>query len=99
MRKVKSMSIKELREKHNGKLYVYCKDQDTEQKFLCDAEAEGFMFGNQKPTENHAANIIAVEDDMKLAHVGAIGRMAYQSGACVRVDYSKYISGAEDYII
>ena len=93
------MSIKELREKYDGKLYIFCKDQDTEQKFLIDAEAEGYLFGTEKPTENHAANIIAVEDDMKLAHVGTMGRMAYQSGDCTRVDYAKFVSGVEDYII
>ena len=93
------MSIKELREKYDGKLYIYCKDQDTEQRFLADAEAEGYLFGTEKPTENHASNIIAVENDMKLAHVGTIGRMAYQSGKCVRVDYALLVSGSEDYII
>lgn len=91
-------TIKELREKFDGKLYIFCKNKEIENRFLIDAENEGFRFGTQKPTENHASNIIAVENDLQLSHVGTIGRMAYQCGQCVRVDYDKFICG-QDYII
>lgn len=91
-------TIEKLRnEKACEKVYVYLKDETTCRKFFEQAESEGYMFGTIKPTENHTSDIIAVEDGKKLAYVGSVGRMAYQSNQVDRVDYEKYISGEEHY--
>ena len=92
-------TIKEIREKHECKIYVFCKDSETEKRFLIDAEKEGFMFGDIKPTESHQANIIAVEKDMKLAHVSTAGRIGYQNGSGIHIDYAAFADGKDDYII
>lgn len=92
-------TIEELREVYAGKLHVYCKDEETAQRFLIDAEAEGFKFGDIKPTENHTSDIYAVEGDKKIAYVNSVGRMAFQSDYSVRVDYAKYIAGDDKFII
>ena len=59
-------------------------------KFLRDAEAEGFTFGDgAKPT--------VVNKDWTVSHVGMAGHMAYQSATMIgdqrliRIDYEKYI--------
>lgn len=94
-----SRTIKEIRENNSGKVYVFCGDFATEERFLADAEKEGFMFGEIKPTESHRANIIAVEDDMQLAHVSTAGRIAFQTDKSVtRIDYAKYVSGDDDFL-
>lgn len=92
-------TIQELRKNCYGKLHVFCKDEATARKFLEEAEREGFMFGEYKPTTRSISSLYAVETENSLAHVGAIGRMAFQSGAAIRVDYSKYINGEDEYII
>lgn len=90
-------TIEELRKANDGKLYIYCCDQNTEKKFLIDAENEGYRFGDIKPTDSHQSDIIAIEDNKKVAHVGTIGRMAFQTGEVIRIDYKKYIDGESDY--
>ena len=92
-------TLKEIREKHEGKVYVFCKDSETEKRFLIDAEKEGFMFGNIKPTESHQANIIALEKGMKLAHVGTAGRINYSNGGGIHIDYAAFADGEDDYLI
>lgn len=92
-------TIKELKSNVNGKLHVVCNDEATAKRFLEDAEREGFMFGKYKPTTRSISDLYAVENDHLVSHVGAIGRMAYQAGESIKVDYAKYISGADEYII
>ena len=85
--------------KMNGKVYVYLKNAEIAEKFLRDAQNEGFTFGDgEKPTNHHYSDIIAVNKDKTLNYVGAIGRIAYGSGAdkignekLIRIDYEKYL--------
>ena len=91
-------TIEELRKNYDGKLHIYCKDKETAERFLNDAEKEGFMFGTIKPTDSHTSDIFAVEDNHKVAHVSTVGRIAFQNGMSTRIDYDKYISGAENYM-
>lgn len=76
------------------RVYVYLKDEETAQRFLRDAEAEGFTFGDGVcPTERHWSDLYAIHSDGTLNYVGAIGRIEYASGAdsVVRVDYERMI--------
>ena len=46
------------------------------------AEAEGFTFGDGvKPTERDYAEVMAINHDCTINYVGAVGMMAYSSGA------------------
>ena len=76
------------------RVYVNLKDEETAQRFLRDAEAEGFTFGDGvHPTERHWSDLYAIHSDGTLNYVGVIGHIEYGSGAdsVVRIDYSKLL--------
>ena len=76
------------------RVYVYLKDEETAQRFLRDAEAEGFIFGDGvHPTDRHWSDLYAIHSDGTLNYVGAIGHVEYGSGAdsVVRIDYSQLL--------
>lgn len=92
--------------KLNGKVYVYLKDEMIARRFLQDAENEGFTFGDgEKPTARPGNNLYVVNRDWTISHVGWAGHMAFQSAKYVgeqeliRVDYERYLSEEEDFII
>ncbi len=75
MSKIKSL----LKEYSGSRIYVYLADQETGKKFLQDAEAEGFTFGDGvKPTRRSTSDILALNDDMTINYVGFVGHMAYR---------------------
>lgn len=96
-------TIQDLRNEFEGHVYLKFNDQNEYDGFLRAAEAEGFKFGDRMPTENIGKpwDIISVLDGKKLAFCGSMSHMAYASGAenVHRVDYNKYVSGDEAYII
>ena len=76
------------------RVYVYLKDEETAQRFLRDAEAEGFTFGDGvKPTDRHWSDLYAIHSDGTLNYVGAIGHIEYGSGvdSVLRVDYTQLL--------
>lgn len=84
-------TIKELASM-GDRVYVYLKNKEVAQRFLSDAEAEGFTFGDGvRPTERHWSNLYAIHPDGTLNYIGTIGRIEYGSGAdsVVRIDYSQ----------
>ena len=92
--------------KLNGKVYVYLRDEVIARRFLQDAENEGFTFGDgEKPTARPGNNLYVVNRDWTISHVGWTGHMAFQSAKYVgeqeliRVDYERYLSEEEDFII
>lgn len=92
--------------KMDGRVYVYLRNETIAKKFLLDAEAEGFTFGDgEKPTSKTISDLYVVNRDWSLSYVGFIGHMAYKSAKTVgeleliRVDYEKYILGFNDFII
>lgn len=97
-------TIKELA-KQNGRVYVYLADTETGNKFMTQAESEGFTFADGiKPTERCYAEIMAVNRDITINFVGTNGRIAFGSGVktvgneeLIRVDFKKYSAGDEDY--
>lgn len=97
-------TIRSLAEK-NGRVYVYLANDEIGNKFLQEAEKEGFTFcDGVKPTERCYAEIMAVNHNITINFVGANGRIAFGAGAekignenLIRVDFEKYIAGNEDY--
>ena len=71
--------------------------------FLQNAEAEGFTWGDgRKPSEvDRSEDIIALHSDWSMNGVGWAGHVMFKQAAneIIRVDYGKYLSGAEDFII
>lgn len=94
-----SKTIRSLSEQ-DGRVYVYLANSAIGEKFLQQAEQEGFTFGDGvKPTERCYAEIMAVNRDITINFVGIIGRIAFGSGAktigdekLIRIDFEKYIS-------
>ena len=85
-----------------GRVYVYLKSENIVNLFLKNAEAEGFTFGDGvKPTGRDHSDIYALHDDWTINFVGFVSHMAFHSPAeqFIRVDYGKYLSSSEDYII
>ena len=76
------------------RVYVHLKDEETARRFLHDAEAEGFTFGNGGClTDRHWSDLYAIHSDGTLNYVGSAGRIEYASGAdsCVRVEYQELL--------
>ncbi len=94
-----SKAIKSLSEMA-GRVYVYLADSAIGEKFLQQAEQEGFTFEDGvKPTERHYSEIMAINHNLTINYVGFIGRIAYGSGAetmgnkkLIRIDFEKYIN-------
>ena len=83
--------------KHSSKVYVYLKDEETEKRFYSDASSQGWTFGGINPVDSPADNLIALNEDKQLAHVGAMGRIAFNARNVHRIDYAKYVNGEDDY--
>ena len=92
--------------KLNGRVYVYLANAEIGNRFLQQAEAEGFTsHDGVKPTERVYSTIMAVNRDKTVNFVGSIGYIAFGSGAktvcseqLIRIDGKKYLSGADDYM-
>lgn len=66
----------------NGKVYVYLANDEIGNKFMQQAESEGFTFcDGEKPTRRCYAEIMSVNKNLTINYVGSIGRMAFGSGA------------------
>lgn len=66
--------------KTKEKMYVYLESKELAEKFLIQAEAEGFTFGDGvKPTERHTSNLFTVYGDMTISYVGTVGHIYYQT--------------------
>lgn len=98
--KKKARTIEALRNSMDGKIYVKTGSEAMFQRFLADAEAEGYMIGDKKPTESRASfDIKAIEYDKRIANIGTIGHIACQAGggAIHIIDYERYVSGEKEY--
>ena len=76
------------------RVYIHLKSKDVAQRFLSDAEIEGFTFGDGvHPTERHWSDLYAIHPDGTLNYVGAIGRIEYVSGtdSVIRIEYSQVL--------
>ena len=80
--------------------YIYCSSRNIAARFLADAEAEGFTFGDgKKPAEKEYDDLYSLHDDFTISFTGWAGHAAFRkaAGNIVRIDYGKYIAGAPDY--
>ena len=81
-------------------IFIYCRSRNIAARFLADAEAEGFTFGDGKmPTEKEYSDIYSLHDDLTISYIGWAGHMAFRNavGNIVKVDYGKYMAGASEY--
>ena len=91
--------------KLNGRVYIYLANAEVGIRFLQQAEAEGFTYGDGvRPTERSYSEIMAINHDKTINYVGTNGRIAFGSIAqtvglaqLIRIDYEKYLSGADDF--
>ena len=89
--------------KDKGDVYVFLADEETGARFMKDASAEGFAFGDGvSAAERDAGDIMCINKDHSICYVGYTGHMAFASGMkggkpVDRIDYAKYLSGTEDY--
>ena len=92
--------------KLNGRVYVYLANAEIGNRFLRQAEAEGFTYHDGvKPTERGCSTIMAINRDKTINFVGINGNTAFGSGAktigseqLIRIDGEKYLSGADYYL-
>ena len=74
------------------RVYVHLKDEETAMRFLCQAESEGFTFGDGvSPTDRHWSDLYAIHLNGTLNYVGTVGRIEYASDAdsVVRIEYEE----------
>lgn len=90
----------------DGKVYVYVPTVAIMERFLMDAEKEGFTFGDGvKPTQRSGNDLYALNPDYTVNHVGFVGHMAFRNPKnvagkqLVRIDYEKYVMGRDDYVM
>ena len=102
--KTKERTLENLRNGLRGTLHVYLRDAGTAERFYADAEEQGWSFGGIKPSDSPRDVIVALKDGKRLAHVGAMGRIAFQCGggsgsrgAYHRIDYARYVRGDARY--
>lgn len=84
----------------NENVWIYCKDEPLQVRFLEQLEEEGFLALNgQKPTELFHHQLYGINDDMTMGYLAVmIWWMTFKDeDTHIRVDYEKYISGEEDY--
>lgn len=97
-------TLENLRNSLRGKVHVYLKDEETVRRFFADAAAQGWRFGAISPAECPLADLVALEADQQLSHVGIAGRICFQTnggdapnGTYHRIDYAKYVRGDAQY--
>lgn len=100
--------------RHPGHIYVYCPSKPLKAKFARDLEEQGFGFADGARVSERAhdfGDIMAVNRDFTIHFCGFNSHLACgslrnpvyvredRSDGIVRVDYARFISGAENYII
>lgn len=89
-----------LRKELKDDIHVWLRNAEIGQRFLQDAESEGFTVGGGRPTTKPYAMVMALRDGT-INYAGANGMIRFQCGDTEdfhRVDYEKYVSGEEDYM-
>ena len=88
--------------KPNARVYIYLDSAETKQKFVSNADKEGFTYEDgARVSEREPDDIMAINEDHTINFVGTAGHIAFGAGApvggkeLVRVDYNKFLSGDE----
>ena len=82
--------------------YIYCRGKNIAKRFLANAEAEGFTFGDgMMPTAKECIDLYALNDNLTISYTGWAGHILFKQGKgnVVKIDYGKYIAGAADYLM
>ena len=87
----------------DGRVYVHLATPELADRFLRQAEREGFRFPDgATPTNRHASTIMALNPDHTISYVGSIGHIAYGSGTdtvggklLIRIDYAEWCDVAK----
>ena len=81
-----------------GKVYLWLDSTVAFEQFIASAKDEGFSLPIGED------DILVLNEDWSFSHTGFVGHLAFHNAASVsgkkliRVDYNKWISGAEDYL-
>lgn len=84
------------------KVYILLRSKAVQYRFMSDADREGVTFGDgKKATDRMTEDIMALKADGTICFLGWAGHMCYHQSpnAAIRIDYEKYIDGADDYVI
>ena len=94
-------TIRELIEKKE-KAYILLRNKPIRYRFMADAAMEGITYGDGLPaTDREVEDIMAQYPNGTICFLGWTGHMCYQlrEDHVLRIDYEKFITGAEDYLI
>lgn len=98
--------------RHQGTLYVYCSGPTVKEQFARHLIEQGFCFRDgATPARRQIDRLMCVHCDFTISFCGFICHM--QCGnlenpayvlqdcfdGCTRIDYARFLSGAEDYVI
>ena len=84
------------------KVYILLRSKSIRYRFMADAAMEGITYGDGTPaTDREVEDIMALTPDGTICFLGWAGHMCYhlREEHTLRIDYEKYISDAEDYLI
>ncbi len=88
--------------RNNPKVWIYCKDEQTQERFLSQAQEEGFKaLDGRDPTDLSHHLFYGLNEDNTIGYVSnLIWSLSFNSptAASPHIDYDKYISGEDDYI-
>ena len=97
---------------HKGSLYVYCSSFAVKKRFEHDLIEQGFRFGDGvSPSEREIHDLMSVDRDYTLHYCGFIPHVQFGSlqapiycrrnsyNGCTRIDYARFISGEDKYVI
>ena len=82
------------------RVYLYFANAAVWDIFVRQATAEGFLWsGKTKIPKKQRDDIIAMNNDMTFNYIGWAGHMRFgcSDDGIYRIDFAKYINGAEDY--
>ena len=82
------------------RVYLYFANDAVWDIFVRQACTEGFLWsGKTKIPKKLRDNIIAMNNDMTFNYIGWAGHMHFGCGSddMYRIDFARYINGAEDY--
>lgn len=94
-------TIRELISKEE-KVFIVLRSKPIRFRFMANAAMEDITFGDGVPaTDREVDDIMALQPNGTICFLGWAGHMCYRhsEGSVLRIDYEKYIGGAEDYII
>lgn len=89
------MTLRDLA-KLDGRVYISFASKDLAKQFQYQAEKEGFTFRDgAKPSKREMGHVMALNPDLTINYVGAVGMIAFGSGAkeinqkrLIRVEYT-----------